>query len=53
MTHMTMMSHYFRKTEQWSLSEKEKGYNGENVEPTLEYYYTYPELFLVQSDFCL
>ena len=42
----------FSKTEIWSLDENDESVNMKNAEPSLTYYGVYPELFIVDSDFC-
>ena len=43
---------YFRPTEIWSLTDEEEISAIHIVEPTLDSYKDYPEIFLVDSDFC-
>ena len=43
----------FSKTEIWSLDGNDNTMNMKIAEPTLEDYAHYPELFIVDSDFCI
>lgn len=43
---------FFSKTEIWSLNENNDAVNIKITEPVLNHYATYPELFIVDSDFC-
>ena len=40
------------ETEIWSLNENDDTVNMKIAEPNLKDYYGYPELFIVDSDFC-
>ena len=40
------------RTEIWSLDENDNAKNVKMAEPYLKDYRTYPELFVVASDFC-
>lgn len=42
----------FSKTEIWSLDENDNTVNMKMAEPDLSLYVYYPELFIVDSDFC-
>ena len=42
----------FSKTEIWSLDENDDTVNMKIAEPNLNNYDYYPELFMVDSDFC-
>jgi len=42
----------FSKTEIWSHDENDNTVNMKIAEPDLYNYYYYPELFIVDSDFC-
>ena len=42
----------FSKTEIWSLDENDDTVNMKIAEPNLDEYSYYPELFIVDSDFC-
>ena len=47
-----MFIHLFSKTEIWSLDKNDDTINMKVVEPNLYHYAYYPELFIVDSDFC-
>ena len=42
----------FSKTEIWSLDENDNTINMKIADPNLKNYPFYPELFIVDSDFC-
>ena len=42
----------FSPTEIWSRDGEDDTMNMKIAEPTLKSYYSYPELFIVDSDFC-
>ena len=44
--------HDLSKTEVWTLDENDDTINMKIAEPTLDNYAYYPELFIVDSDFC-
>ena len=44
--------HELSKTEVWTLDENDDTINMKIAEPTLNNYSLYPELFIVDSDFC-
>ena len=44
--------HLLSKTEIWTLDENDDTINMKIAEPSLYYYADYPELFIVDSDFC-
>ena len=46
------MIYLFRKTEIWSLDEKDDTINMKIADPNLNNYRYYTELFIVDSDFC-
>ena len=45
-------TYVFSPTEIWSLDESDKAITMKLAEPSLYRYYSYPELFIVDSDFC-
>ena len=47
-----MINFFFSKTEIWSLDENDDIIGMEIAEPKLNRYEDYPELFIVDSDFC-
>ena len=47
-----LLINLFSETEIWSLDENDDTVNMKIAEPNLNNYYAYPELFIVDSDFC-
>ena len=47
-----MFIYLLSKTEVWTLDENDDTINMKVAEPNLNRYYYYPELFIVDSDFC-
>ena len=48
-----MLTYLFSKTEIWPLDEINNIASMKNAEPYLKGYHYYPELFIVESDFCI